>query len=216
MQPHRFDAMTRFLAGPAHRRTVLRGVVLGGILSRLAAPAPASAAVRITAICPLTSPQDAFTSSGHPRFAATFTASSSGKLSRIHIGGNKSDPSKHKFVVQLLAVDPATGFPTDKVLISKAEAVASNSVGPMVVVVQFHKDKTIRLVKDRTYAISISRPDADVDGGGFSVDTRTGDPCPRNRFFVSDQLSGPFQEPAGGVDMSFEVRVGFRRHHDLG
>lgn len=66
-------------------------------------------------------------------------------------------------------------------------------------------DKPVRLVKGTTCAVSISRPGSDVDGSGFAVRTGSDDFCEPDRFFVSDQLNGAFQELAEGVGMYFEA-----------
>jgi hypothetical protein len=209
MEARRFDAITRLLAVPAHRRVVLGAAVIGGMLGRPATPAPVRAAAQQTAVCDASGASN-FGSSGNPRYAETFTAAVGGKLSRINITVDKAVGSTGDFVVALHAVDPATGFPTDNVLARKKVANSNVPEDSFVIVqARFKKRKTTKLVKDQTYAVVISRPNANDNGAGSAVRVDTGNPCADSRFFFSPQLTGAFQEPGGGVDMLFEAFVGF-------
>ena len=210
MHPRRFDAMTRLLAVPAHRRTVLRGVVIGGILGRVAAPAPVSAVAQQTGACLPATGTSPFPASGNPRYAETFIAAVGGKLSRVGIAMEKTVESTGDFVVALHSVDPATGLPT-KVLASKKVANSSVADGLSGIGVWFKKRKTTKLVAGKTYAVVLSRPTGSGDGAGFAVSVAVGDPCADNNFFFSDQQTSAFEgyDPSVGVDMVFEVVVGF-------
>jgi hypothetical protein len=203
--------MTRLLAVPAHRRTVLRGVVLGGIIGRLAAPAPVSASEQETGTCTadqsLTGP---FAVSGNPRYAETFIAAVGGQLSGLVFVVDKAAGSTGDFVVKLHAVDPETGIPTSKVLVSKRVANSSVPEGELSRgVALFKKRKTIKLVQGKPYAVVLSRPNGSGDGAGFAVRVTSGDLCADNSFFVSHEQSGVFAPADSHVDMIFGAYVGY-------
>ena len=211
MQARRFDALTRLLAVPAHRRALLRGAVMGGIVGRLTAPAPAGAVAQQTAVCdPVTDAP--FTESPNPRFAETFVAAVGGKLSRVEITIDKTPGTSGDFVVRLHTVDPASGIPTNKVLASKKVANSNVPAGQNVVLTaKFKKRKTTKLAQGSRYAVVISRPNANVDDGGFAIRRAGGDPCTNKNFFYSTDQTNGFSgtDPALGIDMLFEAFVGF-------
>jgi hypothetical protein len=200
--------MTRLLAVPAHRRAILRGALVGGILGRLAAPGSVSAVPQVAGVCDVDG-DGVIDTFDNPRFAESFTAAVSGKLSEIQIRIDKTAGTTGDFVVQLRAADPVSGEPT-KVLASKRVANGSVAEGEKVIVqARFKKRNTIKLVQDKRYAVVISRPHGSGDHAGFAARFAVDNPCDGDSFFFSEQQSGPFTPGQVNTDMPFAVLVGF-------
>jgi hypothetical protein len=138
----------------------------------------------------------------------SFAPLQSGKLSRTAISLDKDEGSTGAFVVKLLTVDSGNGFPGTKLLASMK--VRNDRVRPgqlHTLVASFKKRHAVTLVQGTTYAVVISRPNADASGWRPRV--ATGDKCTDTRFFFTGQPSAGSSEPGGGIDLLFSVFVGF-------
>ena len=198
----------RLRAISARRREFVRAILIGGILGRLAAPAPAGAAKQQTGGCDA-SPNGNFAFSGNPRFAATFAAAKGGRLSRLEITIDKTVGSTGDFVVQLLAVNQDTGEPTNTILAAKKIPNDKVPEGQLqTVAAHFKKRKTTKLVPGTLYAAVITRPNGSGTQHDFAARTSSPDSCLDNRFWVSGTQTGSFAEFAN-VDMPFTAFVGF-------
>jgi hypothetical protein len=216
MDPQRFDTLVKILSAPGNRRGIVRllaALPLGMTLAAsrgdktALAEGPVAAAPQRVAVC---SPvlNDTFSTPGNPRYAASFAPLQSGKLSRIEISLDKDEGSSGDFVVKLLNVDPGNGFPGTKVLASKK--VRNDRVRPgefQTLVASFKKRHGFKLVQGTTYAVVISRPNADASG--WRVRVGENEKCIDTRFFFTGQPSAGFLEPGGGIDLLFSVFVGF-------
>jgi len=204
MEADPFEAISRTLVGRLDRRALVGGAIVVGTFT-LAVPSPVAATPQQTAIC---SPAIAGSTSsiGNPRYAATFLAGVSGKLSQVEIHLDNTAGSVGAFVVKLQAVDPSTGEPTSKVLATRKVLADSVPGGLNVTLVaRFKKRHTTKLVQGLQYAVVISRPTGDTND--WALPDATGNLCPDSRFFVSQEQSGPFQESAS-TDVLFTVFVG--------
>jgi hypothetical protein len=206
MKATSFDTMTRVLAVATHRRELARAILLGGILSWLAAPARAAAAEHKTGGCNARG-SGGIGSSGTPRYAATFAAAQGGTLRRLEFRIDKRKGTRADFLAQLLAVDQATGVPTNTVL---AATTVPNDQVPRgrntTVVARFDEGATTELVRGTRYAACISRPNesGQID---FVVRINWNAPCPNSRFFSSGELTDPFHEEIGNGDLLFAAFV---------
>src|SRR5215211_8902110 len=139
MNPTSFDHLATVLG----RRTSRRSFV--GLLAALGVTGLAArdvAASQRTGVCGPTA-TDKASARGNPRFAETFIAETSGKLSRVDIIIAKAAGSTGDFVVELHAVDPTTGIPTNKVLAHKTVANSSVTEGDTVLLeARFKKRRT--------------------------------------------------------------------------
>jgi hypothetical protein len=176
----------------ARRAIVLCLAVAGAALST---PASARAQEVPDASCP--GPGEGVTStSGNNRLAQTFTAQTTGGLTRAQVTVVRNIVSTD-WIVQILAVD-GTGTPTDTVLASATVPDASVPMGDSTLDVTFPTPAPV--VAGQQYAVAVTRPGSTQ----LDVRIRTGNVC-EGRFFASS-LTG-FNEISPNFDMVFAVFV---------
>lgn len=175
-------------------------VALGA--GRLRQPEPAAASALLSIACSTTR----VAAFGAERAAETFTPLVGGKVSKIALRVQNPADESGDFVVQLLAADRITGFPTSKVLGSRRiKASSLTGVDNVPLEATFKRKRAPKIVVGTRYAVAVFRDGPD----GISVRGQTGNPCPDNTLFVSDKPKGSFSLAGGTVDIDFEVWVGF-------
>jgi hypothetical protein len=216
MNEPRFDALVRTMTTGVGRRAALRALVGAGLglavtgvgvdrlTGRLTGPPLAGATEQQAGSCyPAANALSVIPYGG--RFAETFVASTTGKLSRVQFVVDKPANSKGDYLVQLLTVD-ANGIPTNKVLAKATIRDGAVAVGNAVTVnAHFKKRKTVKLTAGTRYAVAVSRPLS----AGIRINCATGDPCSTERMFKSTTPTAPFVEYTPGYDMLVAVFVGF-------
>jgi hypothetical protein len=192
--------MTDRLYAP-HQRT--RGALMWAPLcvaaACLLAPPPAAAHAVPDASCP--GPSDTFTFvTGTWRFAQTFTAQNTGRLTQAQLGEITKAGSAGDYVVSLNAVDGAA-TPTNTVLASTTIPDASVPPGVSTITADFASPAEV--VAGQIYAVVITRPGSD----SLRIGVRSGDPCSGAYFQAPDQTT-VFSTPCGGsCDLIFATFV---------
>lgn len=214
MNESRFDTLARTAAGRAGRRDAIKALLGAGLglaltsagwdrtRGLLTGPPTAAAAEQQAGVCyPPANSGSSMPNDG--RFAETFVATTSGKLSRIQLDVVKTANTTGDYLVRLLAVN-ANGTPTNKVL-AKAKIFDTDvPVGSAVnVSAHFKRRKTVTLKAGKRYAVAFSRPGPN----GIAVNTAVNG-CIDHRMFGSDTQTAPFTE-VPKIDLRFAVFVGF-------
>jgi len=214
--PRRFDTFVKTLSAPGSRRGIVRllaGLPLGmtlatalGDQTAVAEDLVATVPERVAVCSPVVT--GTFSTTGNPRYAASFAPLQSGKLSRIQISLDKTEGSTGAFVVKLVSVESGNGFPGTTVLASKKVPNDRVPAGEFqTLVASFKMRHGFKLVQGTTYAVVVSRPNADASG--WKVRFGENEKCTDTRFFFTGHPSAGFLEPGGGLDLLFSVFVSF-------
>src|SRR5687767_2401580 len=156
MNETQFDTLVRTAARRAGRRDAIKALVGTGLglaftsagwdrpSGLLTGPPMAAAAEQQAGVCYPPSDSTTFRPNDG-RFAATFVATSSGKLSRVQLDVVKGAGTTGDYLVRLLAVD-ANGMPTNKVLAKAKIRDTDVPVGYTVTInAHFKRRKTVAL-----------------------------------------------------------------------
>ena len=185
------------LAVVATRRG-LAGVAAGA----LAARARPAAADPVSAADCATTQAAVF---GAERVAQTFVALAGGKVSARRLRVQNGWGAAGTFVVHLLAVDPDTAVPTDKVLAAtRIKPGTLDGADNVLLEARLRRKSAAKVVVGRRYAVAVFRD-------GSSLVNVRGQPsaaaCPGSAAFVSEKPKGAFS-PVATFDMAHEVLVG--------
>lgn len=194
MDPLAFDRLARTVT----RRGLAR--MAAGALAARARPA---AADPVAAADCATTQVAVF---GAERVAQTFVAAAGGKVSALRLRVQNAPGESGTFVVQLLAVDPDTAVPTDKVLAAKRIKPGKlDGADNALLEARFKRKAAAKVVVGQRYAVAVFRD-------GPSLVNVRGQPsaaaCPNSAAFVSEKPKGAFS-PVAAFDMAHEVLVGF-------
>jgi len=175
----------------------MRGVSVGFVAAMAAALVlvpSASAQEVLDANCP--GPPETGVA-GITEAAQTFTAQSTGALTRVQASISDTAANEGDFVLSIRTLD-GSGTPTDSTL---ATTVVPDAAAPTPAdTISGTFAAPANVVAGQRYALVISRP-----GDSFSALTRAEDPCP-GALFVRVSIASPFTEVVGD-DLVFAVFV---------